>query len=130
MIDVFKPVDSAIDAPPADGAPDACSYGGQLHVAYRSADGIITDLFWAGGWLKQIINGPESNTGLGFPTGPALAASDPTVAVFGNQLHFIYRDNGGVLWDVFFDGSWHIQPINSKKAIAPGTSPGAYPKAP
>ncbi|HET8925827.1 MAG TPA: hypothetical protein VFN26_22780 [Candidatus Acidoferrum sp.] len=42
------------------------------------------------------------------------AASDPCVSVYHHQQHFGYRDQDGIIWDAWYNGSghWNLQRIN------------------
>lgn len=42
------------------------------------------------------------------------AVSDPCVSVYNRQQHIAYRDQGGFIWDSWYDGEggWHLQQIN------------------
>jgi hypothetical protein len=97
--------------PAAIGDPSGLAYSSQFHVFYRDADGGIWDSYYdANGdqWLLRQINLS------GVTNGPA-AACDPTSFVWGNQMHIVYRDAGGVIWDSLYAGDkdqWLVQQIN------------------
>ncbi len=81
-------------------------------VSNLQADGEV-DLFYtrtAPRWHLQRVTGGLSKT-----FGPP-ATEPPAISVFGEQQHFCYRDAGGAVWDVWYDGgngSWNLQRINN-----------------
>jgi hypothetical protein len=76
-------------------------------------------------WNLQKIN-------MGGNTNAPQAVDDPFVSVYNGQQHVAYRDQGGVIWDVWWDGaSWRPQQINlggqtSGVAATVGPSVGVY----
>jgi CubicO group peptidase (beta-lactamase class C family)/catechol 2,3-dioxygenase-like lactoylglutathione lyase family enzyme len=86
-------------------------FGEQQHFAYRDAAGAIQDAWYDSGsnnWSLQQIN-------LGGVTAGSSAAGDPSVSVFGDQQHFVYRDTAGTIHDAWYDAgsnTWSLQQIN------------------
>jgi hypothetical protein len=87
--------------PLAAGAPKVANSYNTLHVCYRDIDGIIQDVFgWpAPYWTIQQLSG-------GNMTFAPTAVGDPTVVVYNNNMHVIYRDRAGVLQDIFWADKW------------------------
>jgi hypothetical protein len=77
----------------ADADPYVCVFGQQMHVVYRAQDGTIHDAWYdraTGTWSLQQLND-------GGKTAGAKAVGRPSVSVYNDQLHVIYRDVANVL---------------------------------
>ena len=102
--------------PAAVGGLFVSVYNNQQHFVYRDAKGNIQDAWFGGGaWhLQQLTRAPATVAGEWIvPTPGPAAAGDVFVSVYNNQQHFVYRDAGGNIQDVWFDGgAWHLQQIN------------------
>ncbi len=98
-------------APGAAGDPFALSYGNQMHVCYRDTGGNLQDAWYDGAhWnLQELAGGGNGAKTPGPPPAGDLSACDYT-----NQMHVCYRDGGGNIQDVWYNGSgsWAIQQLN------------------
>jgi len=100
------------NGPVGEGNPAVVSYNSQMHVCYRDGTGLIQDVFYEGAvgqWYLQQLTGSGGRT-----NGP-LAAGDPTVSTYNNQMHVCYRDHAGLIQDSFYDGAsgqWFQQQLN------------------
>ena len=107
-------------APRANGDPVAVHYDAQMHVLYRDGNDLIQDVFYdgSGGWHTQTLNGPQ-----GIITDATTAVENPAVIQYHAQMHVCYRDGGGLVQDILYDGSggWHWQTINGPTGVGPNT---------
>jgi hypothetical protein len=57
---------------------------------------------------------PNGSCSIYFRNPPAIIAiGDPFFSVYSNQLHYVYRDGSGYVWDPVYNGSsWYLQQIN------------------
>lgn len=98
--------------PGAVGNPSAAIFNQQWHVVYRGPAGVVWDSWYDGPhshWNLQKIN-----TG-GVTNGPG-AAGNPVVSTYVQQMHVLYRDGRGTIWDSWYDGPagrWNLQKINT-----------------
>jgi len=93
------------NGPAAVGGPFVSVFGQQQHFAYLDSAQIIWDAWYDGGdnsWNLQQVNVGSFTNG-GVTTGPS-AISGPFVWVYSQQQHFTYRDNGGAIWDAWYQG--------------------------
>jgi hypothetical protein len=83
----------------------------QQHFTYRGQDSAVYDAFWdanSSSWHLQKINAGGNTTG-------PLASSAPFACAFNGQQHIGYVDDGGNIWDSFYDpdaNQWRLQKIN------------------
>ena len=102
----------------AAGDPFVSVFGEQLHFVYRDNNGTLLDAWFDGSnnsWNLQQINDGVGSAAQGLTSGP-FAVSDPFVSVFGEQQHFVYRDDHGLIWDAWYNGAngaWTLQNVNS-----------------
>jgi hypothetical protein len=99
------------NGPATPGEPAVSVFGEQQHFCYLDRDGVLWDSWYDSGsnsWnLQQINNGGRTDA--------PLAIGQLSVAVTGGQQHFTYRDNGGIVWDCWYDSgsdAWNKQQIN------------------
>ncbi|MBV9501135.1 MAG: hypothetical protein JO138_17330 [Acidobacteriaceae bacterium] len=133
--------------PAAAGNPFVINVGTDKHFVYRDSSGTIWDAWYHGSWtLQQINSSPwfglcnplvcfgSPTTIAGLTNGPP-AAGDPSVAAYGQQLHYAYRDANGNIQDAWYDGTgaWHLDQINNGTIFCgigvavvcpPGETPG------
>jgi hypothetical protein len=125
--------------PAAAGDPFVLNVGTDKHFVYRDSGGTIWDAWYNGAWTLEQINstpssqlcGPLGCFGyvpgiVGLTNGPP-AAGDPFVVVYGQQLHYVYRDANGNIQDAWYDGAgaWHLDQINSPSSVGRTFTPGA-----
>jgi hypothetical protein len=115
-------------APAAESAPACFAFnrGTEQHFLYRDGTGRIWDSYFGPhGWKLQAIN-----LSGGVTAGPPTVG-DPSSFLFGygDQVHILYRDAAGRIWDSYFGlRGWQLQQINlpggvtSKAPAAAGDS--------
>ncbi|MBV8277450.1 MAG: hypothetical protein JO170_19625, partial [Verrucomicrobia bacterium] len=115
---------AATFGPPATAVPFVCDFLNQQHFAFRDATETIWDAWYDGvnnKWnLQQITGSAGLTTGTG-------ARGEPFLSVFGQQLHFVYRDGMGIIWDSWYDGvfdNWNLQQINLAGPMNSGRTSG------
>ena len=114
------------EGPAAIGALSVSAYQKQQHFAYVSEGGVVWDSWWDGDhnnqWKKQQINLSAMQLDPEAPVrtdGPA-AKGGLSVSAYNNQQHFAYVDDGGIVWDSWWDGDhnqWNLQQINGGPMI-------------
>jgi hypothetical protein len=99
-------------APQAAGDMALARAGRVLHLAYRGRDGGIQHLWHDQAWHRQRLNaGGSAEPGA---TAAPAAAGEPCLRVAdGGRLRVTYRDSGGTLQDLRFDGGWRVQRLNN-----------------
>jgi hypothetical protein len=113
-------------------------YNGQQHFTYTDENSNLQDAWYdgAGNWhLQQITNAADGgptvpNEWIAEPSAGNEVVGDLFVSVYNGQQHFTYvsGDNGNIP-DVWYDGNWHLQQINSPAGTGitgVTNGPGAY----
>jgi photosystem II stability/assembly factor-like uncharacterized protein len=108
--------------PAAAGDPNVATYLNQMHVSYRDNDGLIQDAWYdgnSGNWYLQQLNGSGQTSG-------TLAAGDPRIVVYGDQMHVCYRDRADLIQDAWYSqalGQWYLQQLNSNGTSGQTSAP-------
>ena len=95
-----EPAGSTAAKYPAAGDPAVAQFVDQMHVCYRIVGGVLMDAWYDGttsSWTIKQMTGPVGET-----SGPA-SSGDPHVAQFTDQIHICYRDEAGVIFDVWYE---------------------------
>jgi uncharacterized protein YdeI (BOF family) len=90
----------------------------QMHYCYRDGPGNIWDSQWTGStWVSTQVTGAK-----GMITTAPLAVGDPAVILYADQMHYVYRDGSGTIWDAIQNGdSWGAVQVAGPNGNTAGT---------